>query len=236
MRNYLLLHGAWHGGWCWRHVADRLRAQRHSVHAPTLTGLGERAHLLTPEVGLETFATDVIAVIEAEELEDVILVGHSFAGVVISLVADHVPERLRHLVYLDAVVLEPGQSPLDAVPPALAAERRRIAQETSGGLTLPAPAPTLFGVSEPDQVAWLQRRLTPHPFKAYTDPMTLTSPLGNGLPRTYIAATAPEYAPLASTRARVRSQAGWHWAEIATGHDAMVSAPDILADMLLAIG
>lgn len=233
MSNYVLVHGAWHGGWCWRRVAGSLASAGHRVLTPTLTGLGERAHALTPSVGLETFARDVSGVIEAEELNDIILVGHSFAGSVISMVADRMPKRLRHLVYLDAVVLESGQAPLDISPPELAAERRRQATETSGGLSLPPPAPESFGVFEAEDTAWLRRRLTPHPFRAYTDPMRLDHPLGNGIPKTYVAVTEPEYAPLAAVRARVRAQSGWLWAEIATGHDAMVTAPEAVQRLLL---
>jgi pimeloyl-ACP methyl ester carboxylesterase len=174
----------------------------------------------------------VLGVIEAEELTDTFLVGHSFAGPVISMVADRLPERLRHLVYLDAVVLESGQAPLDISPPELAAERRRQAEETSGGLSLPPPPPDRFGVFEAEDVAWLRRRLTPHPFRAYIEPMRLQHPLGNGVAKTYVAVTRPEYAPLARVRAHVRGQPGWAWAELDTGHDAMVTAPRPLTELL----
>ncbi len=235
-RTYVLVHGAWHGGWCWRRVADRLRAAGQRVLAPTCTGLGERAHLLSPAVGLATFVEDVLGVLEAEELEDVVLVGHSFGGAPVTGVADRVPGRVRHLVYLDAVVLEDGRSALDLVPPELAAARVRAAEETSGGLTLPVPAPAAFGVTRPADVAWLERRLTPHPFRTYTDRLWLAGPAGGGLPRTYVACTSPAYAPLAAVRERVRREAGWAWAELAAAHDAMVTAPAGLAELLLRIG
>ena len=129
-RTYVLVHGAWHGGWCWRRVAPLLAAAGHRVLVPTLTGLGERAHLLTPETGLSTFARDVMAVIEAEEAEDVVLVGHSFGGVVVSMVADRMAERIARLVYLDATVLRSGESPfsvLSAGSPCRCRRRRRSA-------------------------------------------------------------------------------------------------------------
>lgn len=116
-RHYVLAHGSWHGGWCWRPVAAILRAAGHHVYTPSFTGLGDRAHLLSESVTLETFIEDLIQVIESEELEDVILVGHSFAGVPISGVADRIPERLSHLVYFDAVVLEDGKHSFSNYPP-----------------------------------------------------------------------------------------------------------------------
>src|SRR5438128_128006 len=105
MATFVLVHGAWHGGWCWKRVTPLLRAAGHEVYATTLTGLGERVHLASPNVGLALHVQDVVGVLEYEDLRDVILVGHSYGGIVISGVADRVPERLRHLVYLDALVL-----------------------------------------------------------------------------------------------------------------------------------
>jgi pimeloyl-ACP methyl ester carboxylesterase len=234
-KTYLLVHGAWHGGWCWRYAADRLRAAGHRVLAPTCTGLGERAHLLSPAVGLATFIQDILGVLDAEELEDVILVGHSFAGAPVTGVADRAPERIRHLVYLDAVVPQDGQSALDLVPPELAAARVRAAEETSGGITLPVPPPDAFGVTEPADVAWLERRLTPHPLRSYTDRLQLAGPVGNGRPRTYVVCTRPSYPVLASVRDWVGRQEGWGRAELAAAHDAMVTAPAELSELLLRI-
>jgi pimeloyl-ACP methyl ester carboxylesterase len=231
-RTFVLVHGAWHGGWCWRHVADALREHGHRVFTPTCTGLGERAHLLSPSVTIDTFIEDIAAVLLCEELEDAVLVGHSFAGIVISGVADRMPERLRHLVYLDAVVLENGQCGFDILPPGVPEERTRLAQETSGGLSVPCPEPEAFGVSEPDQAAWLRRRLTPHPLRCYQSPLRLDASAGNGRPCTYIACSDPFYAPLAGVRERIRGEPGWTWREIATGHDAMVSDPVALTAML----
>jgi pimeloyl-ACP methyl ester carboxylesterase len=234
-KTFVLIHGAWHGGWCWRRVSDRLRASGHKVFTPTLTGLGARAHLVR-SASLETFRLDIVGLIEAEELERVILVGHSFGGLVATMVADRLPQRLQCLVYLDAVVGEAGKSAFDALPAAVVAQRLRAAQETSGGISFPVPPPQAFGVTDPSDQAWLRAHLTPHPLASYTDRLTLDHPVGNGLRKIYIAATAPEYAPLAATRAAVRMQPDWDWREIAAGHDAMVTAPHRLAEMLEAIG
>ncbi|MGU3540888.1 alpha/beta fold hydrolase [Methylobacterium sp. A54F] len=230
---FVLVHGAWHGGWCWRDVVAGLAAAGHRAFAPTLTGLGQSRHLLAGDVTLDTCVADVAGLIEAEELSGVVLVGHSFGGAVISGVADRLGPRLRHLVYLDALVIPGGARPFDAVPPAVAAERRRRIAEEGGGIALPVPPVSAFGIPEDHpSAAWVRRRLTPHPAGTYESPLRLAHPLGNGLPRTYVHCTDPSYAPLADVRRWVRSQPGWAWAEIAAGHDAMVTAPEPLTRLL----
>ncbi len=229
--NFVLVHGAWHGGWCWRDVAAVLRTAGHQVFTPTMTGLGERAHLLNAQVGLSTFIDDIAAVILSEELDNVVLVGHSFGGHVINGVADRMPQLLRQLIYLDGLVVQHGQSALSIMPPAVQAERARTMD--AEGLRMTIPSPDQFGLSDPAQLAWVMRQLTPHPLKGYTEPLQLQHPLGNGLPKTYIAVTDPWYAPLAELRQWVRSQPDWDWHELAACHNAMVSAPLALASLLM---
>lgn len=231
---YVLVHGAWHGGWCWQSVARILRAHGHQVYTPTLSGLGERAHLMSDAIDLGVFIQDVVNVLEYEDLTNVILVGHSFGGLPITGAADRAPQRIRQLVYLDAVVLDHGESALSRLPPDLAAARIRLAKETSDGLTIPVPPASAFGVTEPAQVALLERHCTPHPLRAFTSQMVLKGPIGGDIPKTYIQCTDPVYVPLQSSRDFVQARQGWTWDEIATGHDAMVSAPQALADRLLA--
>lgn len=234
-QTFVLVHGAWHGGWCWRPVADRLRGAGHVVFTPTCTGLGERAHLLSRDITLDTFTTDIANLIEAEELADIVLVGHSFGGNPISGVADRMPNRVKHLVYLDSLMVEPGKAPFDSLPADVVAARRKAAEQSSGGLSLPNPAPSVFGVPDGPDAAWVKRRLTPHPISTYESKLTIKGPVGNNLPRTYIHCTDPSYAALEASRQWVRQQQGWRWMEIATGHDAMVTAPDELAGRLGAI-
>jgi pimeloyl-ACP methyl ester carboxylesterase len=234
-RTFVLLHGAFHGGWCWARAAVRLRALGHRVLTLTQTGLGERRHLLSPSVTLETFICDLVNALESEELTDVVLVGHSFGGNAITGAADRVPERIRHLVYLDSSILESGEAPFDLLPANVVAERTRAARESSGGLSIPPPPPGVFGVPDGPDAEWVARRLTPHPFATFTDRLRLANPAGNGLPRTYICCTDPIYAPLEAARRRVRGKPGWNWREIATGHDAMVTKPDALAHQLIEI-
>ncbi len=236
-KTYVLLHGAVHGAWCWREVADWLRAAGHRVTVPTQTGLGERRHLLSAAITLDTFVTDLVEHMEAEEVEAAILVGHSFGGNAITGAADRVPGRIAHLVYLDAMVLADGETPWGCMPPAQAAERRRGVMEQGGGIVGMPPPVSAFGIPEEHpQADWVRRRLTPHPAATYQTPLRLTHPAGNGLPRTYIACTDPWYAPLAWARGRVRGRPDWNWLEIAAGHDAMVTAPTELAQMLEGIG
>ena len=229
--NFVFVHGAWHGGWCWRDVAAVLRTAGHQVFTPTMTGLGERAHLLNAQVGLSTFIDDIAAVILSEELDNVVLVGHSFGGHVINGVADRMPQLLRQLIYLDGLVVQHGQSALSIMPPAVQAERNRTMD--AEGLRMTIPSPDQFGLSDPAQLAWVMRQLTPHPLKGYTEPVQLQHPLGNGLPKTYIAVTDPWYPPLAELRQWVRSQPDWDWRELAACHNAMVSAPLALASLLM---
>jgi pimeloyl-ACP methyl ester carboxylesterase len=235
-KTYVLQHGAWHGGWCWRFVADRLRGQGHRVFTPTQTGLGERSHLLSRDITLEVCIDDLANGFEAEELQDVILVGHSFGGLAVSGVADRMPDRIRHLVYLDALVLEGGQSPFSMLPPNVVAARRKQAAEQTDGLAMPVPPVTAFGILEDHpNAAWVRRRLTPHPMSTYESLLRLDNPIGNGRPCTYIHCTRPVYAATEASQQLVKRQVSWQWQEIATGHDAMVTAPDELAEMLAAI-
>lgn len=232
-RTYVLVHGAWHGGWCWSRVAPLLRAAGHQVFTPTQTGLGERAHLMSAAITLETFVDDIANVIAAEELSDVILVGHSFAGRSVCGVADRMPDRLRRLVFVDAALPEKGKSAMDLTLPELRAERLRLAQESSGGLSIPPPNAAAFGVTDAADAAWIERRLTPHPLATYMRPLALKHAIGNGVPASYIRCTDPAFANTASSAAFARAQPGWTYLEIATGHDAMVSAPAELSRMLL---
>ena len=234
MTTFVLLHGAFHGAWCWSRVAPRLRAAGHDVFTPTQTGLGDRAHLLHAGITLTTFVDDLVAVLETEELTDVVLVGHSFGGSAITGAAERVPQRIRHLIYLDSAIPQNGRSPQDLALPEVAEQRRQQAALT-GGLSIPAPSPAAFGVPDGPDADWVRRRLTPHPYGAMATSLSLTAPIGNGLPATYIFCTDPVYASLAWARAIARAQPGWAWRELAAGHDAMVTAPHETANLLMEI-
>jgi pimeloyl-ACP methyl ester carboxylesterase len=244
---YVLVHGAWHGGWCWREVRALLEQAGHRVFTPTLTGLGERAHLRTPVPTLATHIQDVMSVIEAEELNEVILVGHSYAGMVITGVADKMKSRIKHIIYLDAALPQSGQSmitqnPAAATPEAIASTVAGLKSLTTDGEWM-TPLPALaFGIpaEQTDRIAWLGRRLTAHPLTTWTDVLTLANGGSDGLARTYIFCTKPVLAQtsLATQAARIRAGgagAGWLVIELQAGHDAMVSAPDGVASLLMQI-
>lgn len=208
-------------------------AAGHRVFCPTLTGLGERAHLLSREVNLTTHIQDVVALLEAEELSDVVLCGHSYGGIVITGVAARAKERLRQLVYLDSAIVEDGATWASIGLPEIVAERRKSAQESSGGVSLPVPKAEVFGLTDPDDIDWVQRRMTPHPFGGYEQKMHWGRPVGNGVPKIYVDCTDPAYAGLAPVKERYRDKPGWSFVELKTGHDAMVSAPVETAKLLL---
>ena len=230
---FVLVHGAYHGGWCWRRVVDRLRARGHSVFTPTLTGLGERCHQLDASVSLDTWIQDVVGVIECEELSDVVLVGHSFGGTVISGVAERAALQLRGLVYLDGFLVPDGRSPVEMAPPGESERRASATGAVATDLALPPPPPAYFGVEDPDDAAWLKRRMTPQPIRPFLEPVHLDRPPGHGLPSTYIVCTAHNSEIGARSREMARSLSGWRWRELPCGHDAMVVAPDAVSELLL---
>jgi pimeloyl-ACP methyl ester carboxylesterase len=233
MTDFVLVHGAWHGAWCWKRVLPPLWQAGHRAFAVTLTGVGERHHLHSPAITLATHIDDVTAVIEAEELRGAVLVGHSYAGMVITGVADRLrdPEALSHLVYLDAVVPQPGESWSSGHAPDTQATRRQAIAEHG---VLPPPDPAVFGLAGDDR-AWVARRQTPHPGAVYDSPLPFDPARVARWPRSFVDCTSPALATIAVMRQRVRSEPGWRIVEIPTGHDAMISAPQALVDALLAL-
>lgn len=231
---FVLVHGAFHGGWCWRAVARALRDAGHSVFTPTLTGLGERRHLMSAALTIDTFVSDVANLIEVEDLRDVTLVGHSFGGTVISGVADRMPRRLGHLVYLDAITPLTGKSLFEMMSEQeRSARQAALARLPDGATQVPPPPARHFGIDDDAQAEWVDRRLTPHPTGGYTSPVILRNPIANGVPATYIRCTAPVFPSNDPCAAFAASRPGWRYREIATGHDAMISAPAELVLMLL---
>ncbi|MFD7815765.1 alpha/beta fold hydrolase [Streptomyces sp. NPDC059785] len=228
----ILIHGAQHGGWCWRKTLGPLRALGYDVHAITLTGLGERAHLLSPDVDLNTHITDVLAMIETEELNGVTLVGHSYGG----MVAAGVTARLRHptvrrLIHLDSPVPADGDSIATVTP--FGDRLAQLREEFDGvGVLRPGDAAAM-GVHG-DDLAWVRRRLTAHPYAAVTTPLHLPDGWDDGVEQVYIrCVTGPEdQTRLGLDLSRVDESAGWRYFELHSGHDAMIDAPDGLVTLL----
>ena len=236
MAQYVLIPGAWHGAWCWVRVLPLLRAAGHVAHGVTLTGVGDRAHLLSANIRLQTHIQDVIGLITCEELNDVVLVGHSYAGIVITGVADALLKQecrvLRHLVYLDAIAPHPGESWSSQQTPETVAARVKAAMTEGGGIAIPPPDAKIFGLEGADY-EWVKRRLTPQPFALYQEPLSFNAERVATLPRTFIDCVAPALTTMAVMRKRVREDPGWRVLELITGHDPMVSAPKELVSALL---
>ena len=233
---FVLVHGAWHGGWCWAAVAGVLQAAGHRVFAPSLTGLADRAHLFGAQVTLATHVEDVVRLIEFERLDGCVLVGHSYAGNVITGVADRLRDRIRHYVYLDAVVPDDAARHWRWADFNSASDRQQRLAAIAGpgaGIAFLPPPPEVFGLTDPVHIEAIRGRLTPMPAGTYTTAIELTQGGSSGLPRTYIGVTNPPFASMAPMYARLPADPTWRYRTIAAGHDAMVSAPQALAALLL---
>jgi pimeloyl-ACP methyl ester carboxylesterase len=231
MADVVLVHGAWHGSWCWRRVLPPLWAAGHRVVPVTLTGLGERAHQMSPEVTLGTHVADVVTAMRAEECRDAVLVGHSYGGMVITGAADALGTEVGRLVYVDGVVPTPGQSWATAVPPA-AREERRASVARHG--VLPPPPASALGVHGPD-ADWVERRMTPQPPGVLDDPLFFDAVAWTARPRTFVDCISPALPTIEPSRRLARSQPGWEVLEVVTGHDPMITAVDDLVAILLEV-
>lgn len=231
MADIVLVHGAWHGAWSWRRVLPRLWGAGHHVVPVTLTGLGERAHQLSPDVTLATHVADVVTAVRAEECRNAVLVGHSYAGLVVTGAADQLGDAVGALVYVDGVVPVPGEC-WSTLNSAQVQAERRAAIAAAG--VLPPPPASAFGLTGAD-AEWVDRRQTPQPGGVYDDPLSFDADRWAARPRTYIDCSSPPLATIEASRERARAGAGWEVVELATGHDPMISAPAELADVLLAV-
>ena len=236
MATFVLVHGGAHGGWCYQPLARILRSAGHDVYAPTMTGLGERSHLVSPAVDLDMHIQDIASVLYYEDLRDVLLVGHSYGGMVITGAADRVPERIGGLVYLDAATPVNGQSLLEVAGPII--EMTRPLGKVVAGtelVLLPGPgAGAFYGVTDPDTLAWMDDRLTGHPWRCFEQPLELSHEAELwALPQYHVVCTST-----IATRDRKlmddARQAGRFWA-IDTGHDLMITEPQAVTDALVEI-
>jgi len=233
---YVLVHGGGHGGWCYQRVARILRANSHEVYTPTLTGLGERSHLVGPNVDLDVHIRDVTAVLHYEDLRDVILVGHSYGGMVITGIADRAADRIGRLVYLDAATPSNHESLVDHSGPFIEVVRPdgRVIDGVELVL-LPGPdAGLLYGVTDPDDLAWLAERLTGHPWQCFAQKLELTNEAALwAIPQYHIVCTSTLATREPTLIDRARAE-GRFW-EIDTGHDLMITEPQAVADALLEV-
>ena len=235
MANIVLVHGAWHGGWCYRDTAAALRKMGHEVFTPTHTGVGERAHQADENITLETHIRDVEGCIAAEEIKDIILVGHSYGGMVITGLADRMADRIKALVYLDAFV--PGDGELlmallsKALEPPVAAQFiggfRGAALEKHSGMTNPIPA-EMFNVSAENR-EWVNRRCVPQALATFETPVLLSGKIENIRRRLYILADGWDPSPFRYFAKKYTAAPGWDVIKMPCGHDVMVDLPNELA-------
>lgn len=227
-KTFVLVHGGFHGGWCWKYVAEQLRREGHRVYTPTLTGLGERVHLLSPQVNLTTHIDDVANLIRWEELTDVVLCGHSYSGMVITAVADRLTPAIGSLVYIEAVIGEDGKSNQD-----LSVEQQpdRPPRALPRGLTMPVGdfGANPFGVAEKD-AAWVKRRLTPMPVACLNETLRLTGAYRTVPRKLYI--TGSGAGRFRAISDRLKADPSWRTASLVGGHDLMIAAPGPLSKLL----
>lgn len=231
MRTVVLVHGAWHGAWCWQRVVPLLAARGFEVFTPTLTGLGDRAHLVSPQVGLSTHVDDVVGFLRAHDLDDVVLVGHSYSGFVVRQAADRAAGRVGVVALLDAWVGADGSSVESQAPEWFTDALRSTAEAEGFGWLCPPPTADLVGVTDPEDVGWLEARLTPHPLRTFTDRTQLTDRL-SAIPH-HAAVCAQGFGlPFAELAVRIGCAEP---TVLDSGHDAMVTAPEAVATFVATV-
>jgi pimeloyl-ACP methyl ester carboxylesterase len=240
MGTFVLIHGAWHGAWCWKKVVPLLEEEGHRAIPITLTGLADRGHLLSRQTNLTTHVHDVVALLLYEDLRDVVLAGHSYGGLVVSGVMRHAADRVRHTAYLDAILPESGEALLLPEEEAIrlggtANAHREVARRLGDGWKIPAPGIAdnrLLGVSDPGDIEWMQQRLTPHPLASFEEAIHFPADSQSNVPGSFALCTARESPPFRPYADRA-ADLGWPVTEIDAGHDLMISAPRETADYLL---
>ena len=233
MTTFVLVHGAMHGGWCWRDVRGQLVEHGHTVFTPTLTGQGDRRHLLTPDVGIGTHVQDLADLLWFEDLDDVCLVLHSYAGLLAGPLVDIAADRIRMIIHMGSMVGRPGECTLDVQPPETAARYRGLVERDHHGGRIPASDDflTQWGLTDPAHRAWVGPRLTDFPFRCLSDPIFFDEAKLAAVRQIYVRHTDP---PLHNRdRSYERAvAAGWEVHDLATSHDLMVVDPDATAAIL----
>lgn len=233
MATYVLVHGSWHGSWCWKRVRKALSAAGHDVFTPTLTGVGERSHLASAAINLSTHISDVANLICWEELTNVILCGHSYAGWVISGVADRIPDRIRALVYLDAFVIEDGECFFDHLRPEETERRRQQAKMTGEGWKVDPLQAEVFKVNERDR-AWVNAQCTVQPIGTFEEHLNLRGGIQQISDITHILCTGWERTPFPASHERAKRR-GWKTCTMTCGHEAMLDSPEEVVELLTEI-
>lgn len=238
MANLVLMHGAWMGAWCWKRIAPSLREANHDVYTPTLTGLGELSHLLNPDIDLDTHVQDIVNFIEFQELNDVVLVAHSYAGMPAGVASNRIPHRIKRLVYVDAYVPKHKMSFFDLQAPRFREMIQSLANSEGEGWKIPAldPDGESLGVTNKDDAEWVRSKMTPHPIRTLESPANLGNPDSKNIPKVFIFCTGnPPDGTFPEIAGDVKHDPDWNYLELDSPHAAMISAPDMLVKKIFEV-
>jgi pimeloyl-ACP methyl ester carboxylesterase len=229
----VLVHGSCHGGWCWNKLIPLLKRHHNEIHAPTLTGLGERSHLLYENINLSTHIKDIIQVFEYQNLHDVVLIGHSYGGMVIGGIAERIPDRIKSMIFLDAYIPQDGKSAFDLIPGLKDIYEHRSLKEQGKEWLVLSYTPQEFGVTDYEDIVWMKSRLCPMPFHTHDEFLTIQNIKSKKLPKTYV--TFTDFGETMFDSIGHEKAEGWKYYDLRRGHDAMITAPEELSKLLIKI-
>jgi pimeloyl-ACP methyl ester carboxylesterase len=231
----VLVHGSCHGGWCWNKLIPFLKKNDNHLYTPTLTGLGERSHLLFENINLSMHIKDIIQVIEYQNLFDVVLIGHSYGGMVIGGIAERIPDKINSMIFLDAYIPQDGKSAFDLIPGLKEIYNQRSLKEKDKEWLVQSYTPKEFGVTDSDDVTWMKSRLCPMPFHTHDEPLIIQNIKFKKLPKFYISFTDFGESMFKSIGSEKATSESWNYFELRRGHDAMITAPEELSKLLIEI-
>jgi pimeloyl-ACP methyl ester carboxylesterase len=231
----VLIHGSCHGGWCWNKLIPFLKKNDSQIYTPTLTGLGERSHLLFENINLSTHIKDIIQVVEYQNLYDIVLIGHSYGGMVVGGIAERIPDRIKTVIFLDAYIPQDGKSAFDLIPGLKEIYKQRSLKEKGKEWLVLSYTPEEFGVTDPDDIAWIKSRLCPMPFHTHDEPLTIQNIKFKKIPKFYITFTDFGESMFKSIGSEKATSESWNYFELRRGHDAMITAPEELSKLLIDI-
>ena len=232
-KSVVLVHGSCHGGWCWNKIIPFLRKYNHEIYTPTLTGLGERSHLLNESINLSTHIEDIVQVFEYQDLYEVFLIGHSYGGIVISGVAEKIPDRIKSMIFLDAYIPHNGKSAFDLIPGLRGIYDQRSLKEHGKEWLVSSYTPEEFGVTNAGDITWMKSRLCPMPFHTHDEPLSIQEIKAKQLPKAYIVCT--DFGDSMVRSIGPKEVNNWNYFELRRGHDSMITAPEELSRLFLKI-
>ena len=232
-QNVVLVHGSCHGGWCWKKILPYSNSEKFDIYSPTLTGLGDRSHLVNESTSLYTHVEDILQVFKYEDLSEVILVGHSYAGMVISGVAEMIPDKIKLLIYLDAYIPQDGKTAFDLVPGLLDLYKGRTMQDENKPWLVRSYTPNEFGITDPKDILWVEPKLVPMPWHTHDQPLAVRNKEAIKIPKVFI--TTDDFGDAMFQRQNEEERNKWDYYELKRGHDVMITAPEELSRMMLNI-